>query len=98
MPLCRSCLLKHDQRRPCSKCIWWASHRFYGKTATADVGKRVSTKEHQIRIAVINPERYLKSGVLISELHAGEPVLVALKVGECMVDTVEPIGRDCLKS
>ena len=78
--------LQPDQRNPGSEGIWRASHRFDCKTATADVGKRVSTKEHQIRIAVINPEQDLKSAVRILELHASDSILVPLKVGERMVE------------
>src|SRR5262249_5575648 len=41
---------------------------------------------HQIRVALVHPERDLSSVLRITELHMGEAILVPLKVGERMVE------------
>src|SRR5215471_21317783 len=56
------------------------------KTATADVGKRVAAKEHQVGVALVDPERDFSSVVQISELHTSEALLVPLEIGERMVE------------
>jgi hypothetical protein len=61
---------------PGSKCVRRAGHRFDGKTATADGGKRVAAKEHQVGVALVDPERDFRSTVQISELHTSKALLV----------------------
>jgi hypothetical protein len=51
-----------------------------------DVGKRVAAKEHQVGVALVDPERDVRSVVRISELHTSEAVLVPLEVGERVVE------------
>jgi len=68
-----------------------AGHRLDCKTATADVGKRVAAEEHQVRVALVDPERDLSSVVRISELHTSEAVLVPLGSVNAWSSLVEPI-------
>src|SRR5262245_25222290 len=82
----RGAWLQPDQSLPGSKCVRRAGHRLDCKTATADVGKRVAAKEHQVGVALVDPERDFSSMVRISELHTSEAVLVPLEVGERMVE------------
>src|SRR5215831_2711456 len=81
----RRAWLEPDQSLPGSKCVRRAGHRLDCKTATADVGKRVAAKEHQVGVALVDPERDFSSVVRISELHTSEAVLVPLEVGECII-------------
>src|SRR5262249_16139991 len=67
-------------------CVWRTRHRFDGKTATVEVRKGVATENHQVRLALVDPERDLHSAVRISELHTSEAIVIALKVGERMVE------------
>jgi len=69
-----------------SKCVRRAGHRLDCKTATADVGKRVAAEEHQVGVALVDPERDFSSVVRISELHTSEAFLVPLEIGERMVE------------
>src|SRR5215471_13238173 len=78
--------LQPDQSLPGSKCVGRAGHRLDCKTATADVGKRVAAKEHQVGVALVDPERDFSSVVRISELHTSDAVLVPLEVGERLVE------------
>src|SRR5262249_20110259 len=82
----REAWLQPDQSLPGSKCVRRAGHRLDCKTATADVGKRVAAKEHQVGVALVDPERDFSSVVRISELHTSEAVLVPLEGGERMVE------------
>src|SRR5262245_63443659 len=52
----------------------------------ADVGKRVAAKEHQVGVALVDPERDFSSVVRISEFHSSEAFLVPLEIGERMVE------------
>src|SRR5215831_15081144 len=82
----RGAWLQPDQSLPGSKCVRRAGHRLDCKTATADVGKRVAAKEHQVGVALVDPERDFSSVVRISELHTSETLLVPLEIGERMVE------------
>src|SRR5262249_55630034 len=77
----RGAWLQPDQSLPGSKCIRRAGHRLDCKTATADVGKRVAAKEHQVGGALVDPERDVSSVVQISELHTSEALLGPLEGG-----------------
>src|SRR5262245_48392166 len=85
----RRAWLSPDQSLPSSKCVRRAGHRLDCKTATADVGERVAAKEHQVGVALLDPERDFSSVVRISDLHTSEAFLVPLEIGERMV---EPVG------
>src|SRR5262249_42329061 len=82
----RGAWLQPDQSLPSSKCVRRAGHRLDCKTATADVGKRVAAKEHQVGVALVDPERGFSSVAQISELHTSEALLVAPEIGERMVE------------
>ena len=82
----RGAWLQPNQSLPCSKCVWRAGHRLNGETATADVGKGVAAEEHQVGVALIDPERDLSSVVGISKLYMSDSIFVPLKVGEPMVE------------
>ena len=82
----RGAWLEPDQSVPGSKCVRRASHRLDGKTTTTNVGKRVAAEEHQVGIALVDPERDLTFVVRISELHTSEAFLIPLEVGEGMVE------------
>src|SRR6516225_4560988 len=82
----RGAWFQPDQSAPGSKCVWRTRHRFDGKTATVEVRKEVATENHEVRIALVDPERDLHSAVRVSELHTSEAILIALKVGERMVE------------
>ena len=86
----RGAWLQPDQSVHGSKCVRRTGHRLDGKTATVDVGKRVTAEEHQVRVALVDPKRDLRSVVRISELHTSEAFFVPLEIGERMV---EPVGR-----
>src|SRR5262249_25803818 len=73
-------------KRVASRTPWRTGHRLDGKTATVDVGKRVTAEEHQVRVALVDPKRDLRSVVRISELHTSEAIMIPLKVGERMVE------------
>ena len=75
-----------DESVPGPKCVRRTRHRFDGKTATVEVRKGVATENHEVRIALVDPERDLRSAVRISEHHTRKAILIALKVGECMVE------------
>jgi hypothetical protein len=82
----RGAWFQSDQCVSGSKCVRRTGHRFDCKTATVEVRKRIATKNHQVWVALVNPERDLHSAVRISELHTSEAILIALKVGERMVE------------
>src|SRR6516225_12455305 len=82
----RGAWLQPDQSLTGSKCVRRAGHRLDCKTATADVGKRVAAKEHQVGVALVDPQRDFSSVVRISELHTSETLLVTLEMGERMVE------------
>jgi len=82
----RGAWFQPDQILPASKCVRRTGHRFDGKAATVEVRNRVATENHQVRVALVDPERDLHSAVPISELHTSEASLIALKVGERMVE------------
>ena len=42
------------------------------------VGKRVAAEEHQVGVALVDPERYLSFVIRISELNTSEAILVSL--------------------
>ena len=84
----RGAWLQPGQSVSGSKCVRRTGHGFNGKTATVEVRKRVATENHQVRVALVDPERDLHSAVRISELHTSEAILIALKVGERMVREV----------
>src|SRR6516225_10143449 len=82
----RGAWLQPDQSLPSSKCVRRAGHRLDCKTATADVGKRVAAEEHQVGVALVDPERDFSSVVQISKLHTSETLLVPLEISERMVE------------
>src|SRR6516165_9370673 len=82
----RGAWFQPDQSVPGSKCVWRTRHRFDGKTATVEVWKGVASENHEVRITLVDPERDLRSAVRISELHTSEAILIALKVGERVVE------------
>ena len=72
----RGARFQPDESVPGSKCIWRTGHRLDGKTATVDVGKDITSEEHQVRVAPVNPEGDLSSAVRISELYTSEAILI----------------------
>ena len=69
-----------------SKCVRRTGHGLNGKAATTHVGKWVAAEEHQVGVALVDPERYLSSVVRISELNTSEAIMIPLKVGKGMVE------------
>ena len=82
----RGAWFQPDQSVLGSKCVRRTRHRFDGKTATVEVRKGVATENHEVRVALVDPERDLHSAVRISKLHTSEAILIALKVSERMVE------------
>jgi hypothetical protein len=81
----RRAWLQPDQSVPGSKCVRRTGHRLDGKTAPINVGKRVAAEKHQVRVALVDPERDLSPVVRISEFNTSEAIVIPLKVGERMV-------------
>jgi hypothetical protein len=52
----RGAWLRPDQGVPGPKCVRRAGHGLDGKAAPVDVGKRVAAEEHQVRVALVDPE------------------------------------------
>src|SRR5262249_16254703 len=69
-----------------SKCVRRTGHGLDGKAATVDVGKRITAEQHQVRVAVVDPERDLSSVVRIAQFYTSEAILISLKIGERMVE------------
>jgi len=90
----RRAWLQPDQSVPGSKCVRRTGHRLDGKTAPIDVGKRVAAEKHQVRVALVDPERDLSPVVRISEFNTSEAILIPLKVGERIVQRcrADPLG------
>jgi hypothetical protein len=82
----RGAWFQSDQRVPGSKRVRRTRHRFNSKTATVEVRNGVATENHEVRIALVDPERDLHSAIRISELYTSEAILTALEVGERMVE------------
>ena len=90
--------LEPDQRLAGPEGVRRAGHRLDGEAAAAHVGQRVAREEHQVRVALVDPEREPRVRLGVRELDAGEAVRVALEVGEGVVEPVAPIGRGRRKS
>jgi len=71
---------------PVRKCVRWASHGFDGKAAPVDIGEMVTAENHQVGIALVDPERDSYCAVRISEFDTSDTTLVPFKVGERMVE------------
>src|SRR6516164_6886427 len=82
----RGAWFQPDQSVPGSKCVRRTAHRFDSKTATVEIRNGVATENHQVWVTLVDPERDLHSAIRISELHTSEAILIALKVGERMVE------------
>src|ERR1700731_3527804 len=82
----RAAWLQPDQGVPGPKCVRWAGHGLDGKTAPANVGKRVAAKEHQVGVALVDPERDPSAMIRISELDPSRAILVPSEVGERVVE------------
>src|ERR1700731_4170588 len=81
----RGAWLQPDQGVPGPKCVRRAGHGFDGKAAPVDVGKRVATEEHQVGVALVDPERAPSPGVRIWEHYTSEAIPSPLEIGECVV-------------
>src|SRR5262249_57638756 len=57
-----------------------------GKAATGNIGKRVATEEHQIGVALVDPERDLCSVLRVPKFDASKAVRAPLQVGERVVE------------
>src|SRR6266436_1181539 len=71
----RGAWLEPDQGVPGPKCVWRAGHGLDGKAVPVDVGKRVAAEEHQVGVALVDPERDPSSVVRILELDTSEAIL-----------------------
>src|SRR5262249_59608364 len=82
----RCAWLQADQSISCPKCIRRASHGLDGKAAPVDVGKQVTSEEHQVGMALVDPERDVCSVNRIPKFDASKAILVPLEVGERVVE------------
>src|ERR1700730_14508282 len=83
----RAAWIQPDQGVPGPKSVRRAGHGLDGKAAPAAVvGQRVAREEHQIAVALVDPEREAGSVVRIPELDTSEAILVPYEVGECVVE------------
>src|ERR1700738_5630836 len=82
----RGAWLQPDQGVPGPKCVRRAGHGFDGKASPVDVGKRVATEEHQVGVALVDPERDPSSVVRSSAHDTSEAIRVALEIGACVVE------------
>ena len=74
----RGAWLQPDQSVPDPKCVWRASHGLDGKVVPADVGKRIASEEHEIGVALVDPERDLRSVLRIAKRDASEAIRIPL--------------------
>src|SRR5262249_61456614 len=78
--------LEHDDRLTASERVGRAGDRLDGEAAAVDARLSVAREERQVGIALVQPERDLRLSVRTAELDAGKTVVVALEVGEGVVD------------
>src|SRR5882757_4779766 len=77
----RAARIQPDQGVPGPKSVRRAGHGLDGQAApAADVGQRVAREEHQIAVALVDPEREAGSVVRIPELDTSEAILVPYEV------------------
>jgi hypothetical protein len=77
------------------KCVRRTGHGFDRKAAPANVGKRVASEEHQIGVALVDPERDFCSVIRIAKRDTSEAIPVPLKIRERVV---ERCRADCPRS
>jgi hypothetical protein len=82
----RGTWLQPDQGVPGPKCVRRAGHGLDGKAVPVDVGKRIAAEEHQVGVALVDPERDPSPVVGISKFDTSEAILVSLEVGERVVE------------
>jgi hypothetical protein len=82
----RRAWLEPDQGVSSPKCVRRTSHGLDGKAAPPDVGKAVTSEEHQVGVALIDPERDLPSVIRITQLDASQAILVPLEVAERVIE------------
>src|SRR5947209_3528241 len=78
--------LQSYQSVPSPKCIRRARHGLDRKAAPVDVGKRVAGEEHQIGVALVDPEADPCPPIRIPKLDTSKAILVPLEVGERVVE------------
>src|SRR6516162_11233858 len=82
----RGAWLQPDQSVCGTKCVRRASHGLNGKAAPTDVRKRVASEEHQIGVALVDPERDLCSVIRIAKCDTSEAIPIPLQVRERVVE------------
>ena len=78
--------LEADEAVSASKGVRGTGHGLDGEAAAVDVGKRVAREQHEVPIALVDPERDSGGPVRIEERHTCEAVPVRLEIGERMVE------------
>ena len=78
--------LQPDQCLAAAERVRRAGHRLDGEAAPVDVGERVAGEDHQVAVGLVHPEREPRPPSGSSELDAREAVVVALEVGEAVVE------------
>jgi hypothetical protein len=78
--------LQYYQSIPGPKAIRWARHGLDGKAAPVDVGKRVAGEDHQVGVALVDPEAGPCSAIQIPKFDTSKAILVPLEVGERVVE------------
>ena len=78
--------LEHEQAVPRPKCVRRAGHRLDREASPGDVRKRISGEELQVAVALVEPEEKRPLVFGVEELDAREAVVVALEVGEGVVE------------
>ena len=74
----RGARLQSDKSVPCPKCVRRASHGLDGKAASAHGGKWVAGEEHQIGVALVDPERDFCSAIRITECDTSQAISIPL--------------------
>ena len=79
-------LIELDDRPAGTERVRRARHRLDGEAPPAHVGQRVAGEEHQVVVALVDPQRQPRRRSRVAELDAREAVVVTLEVGERVVE------------
>src|SRR5262249_28626571 len=78
--------LQDDQGIASPERVRRAGHGLDAEASPVDVGKRVTCKQHQVWVALVDPERETAPADGIPEPDASEAVLIPFEVGEGVVE------------
>src|SRR3954452_23626919 len=84
--------LERDHIRSRSKGVWWTRHRLDRDAAPPHVRKRGAGEDHEVAIAVVEPEREAIAARRFPEPDARTPVVAWSKIGEGGVE-LRPADR-----